>query len=185
MEDILLFSIFFVYLQKQENKFMDEREKELKKQDDKKFVMALCLYLPYDVKVSHSMVSGIVTAQSKFVDRPLSSVDTVYNTFSTCENGASVVGMDIFNRLGDVRVKPYLRSMKTMTEDEKNELYKILKEETDIVIEQLKTGDCGIPEGKYHFNSQLQLDFCLRHKFDMFGLIPKGYALEAPEGMYK
>lgn len=163
---------------------MDELEKELKKQDDEKFVMALCTYLPYDVKVSHIMTYGVLTAQSKFVDRPLSSVDVVYKTYSTCENGATIIGMDIFDRQGNVKVKPYLRSMKTMTEEEKDELYRVLKDETDMILKQLQTGDCGIPDGKYHFNSQLQLDFCLRHKFDMFGLIPKGYALEAPEGMY-
>lgn len=146
---------------------MDEREKELKKQDDKKFATALCAYLPYGV--------NCLAGEGKY---------------SSLLSGANIGSCELFflkgvgPAFGVDDIKPYLRSMKTMTEEEKDELYKVLKEETDIVIEQLKTGDCGIPEGKYHFNSQLQLDFCLRHKFDMFGLIPKGYALEAPEGMY-
>ena len=81
--------------------------------------------------------------------------------------------------------KPYLRPMSSMTEDEKKELHSILNKEMDRTLEKLKSGDCGIDEGKYYFNSDYELDFCLSHHFDYLGLIPMSLALEAKEGMYK
>ena len=86
--------------------------------------------------------------------------------------------------------KPYLRRLSSMTEDEKEELLSLVGEETKIVIEQIKTNNCGIEEGKYHFNHLLELDWLNKKMFayrtidgkDMFEL---GLALEAPDGMYK
>ena len=80
--------------------------------------------------------------------------------------------------------KPYLRPMSSMTEEEKEKLLSIIREETHIICEKLKNNDCGIEEGKYHFYNILELDFLLSHHFDYRGLIDKGLALEAPEGMY-
>lgn len=84
-----------------------------------------------------------------------------------------------------VSVKPYLRSFSTMTEEEKEELLAIVKEESSDIVEQLKNNDCGIKEGKYHFNSYKELDWILAHHFDYRGLIPMGLALEAPADMYE
>lgn len=56
-------------------------------------------------------------------------------------------------------VKPYLRPMYSMTEKE--------QEETE-----------------YRTDSDY-VDYCNEHHFDYRGLIEKGLALEAPEGMYK
>jgi len=86
-----------------------------------------------------------------------------------------------------LEVKPYLRPMSSMTEEEKKEL---------------KADTC--PEGtgyfdeKYlicpmsHYGEQISYDFMSvilewlnSHHFDYRGLIGKGLALEAPEGMYK
>ena len=86
--------------------------------------------------------------------------------------------------------KPYLRKLSSMTEEEKAELLSLVNEETKNVIEQLKTNNCGIEEGKYHFNHLLELDWLNKKMFayrtidgkDMFEL---GLALEAPEEMYK
>jgi hypothetical protein len=66
-------------------------------------------------------------------------------------------------------IKPYLRSMSSMTEVEKV-IYKSLKEDID-------EDYCEI--------IQLPLiDWLNKKMFDYRGLIPKGLALEAPEGMY-
>lgn len=62
--------------------------------------------------------------------------------------------------------KPYLRPMSSMTEEEEEEWWKF-KEEKTIVGEQTKS-----------------LDWLNTHHFDYRGLIEKGLALEAPEGMY-
>jgi hypothetical protein len=63
-------------------------------------------------------------------------------------------------------IKPYLRSMSSMTEEEKKEyLYITL---CDVI-------DC---------EAWNEVDWLNSHHFDYRGLIEKGLALKAPEGMY-
>lgn len=63
--------------------------------------------------------------------------------------------------------KPYLRSMSSMTEEEENK------------YNSLNAYEKGIfPHTEEAF------DWLLEHHFDYRGLIEKGLALEAPEGMY-
>ena len=61
-------------------------------------------------------------------------------------------------------VKPYLRPMSSMTEEEKDEYHKTYD------------WDYGIQGTPF--------DWLNKNHFDYRGLIPKGLALEAPEGMY-
>lgn len=65
------------------------------------------------------------------------------------------------------RYKPFLRPMSSMTEEERKE-YKHL------------VAFGGSPNGASNF-----VDWLNAHHFDYRGLIKKGLALEAPEGMYK
>lgn len=82
-------------------------------------------------------------------------------------------------------VRPYLRPMSSMTEDERKELKEEHKKDERIyveVIERIANGDeyargTAVP----HFAA----DWCNEHHFDYRGLIPMGLALEAPEDMYK
>ena len=60
------------------------------------------------------------------------------------------------------KIKPYLRPMSSMTEEERQEYGLILCDELSIN----------------------QFDWLNRKMFDYRGLIPKGLALEAKEGMY-
>lgn len=70
-------------------------------------------------------------------------------------------------------IKPYLRPMSSMTEEEKKEVCKI--------------------EGRLNFLCKYikltfsvdELDWLNAHHFDYRGLIDKELALEAPDGMYK
>ena len=62
-----------------------------------------------------------------------------------------------------VNIKPYLRPLSSMTEEEKTELFQLMGNGTDIQ----------------------RIDFYLSHHFDFRCLIPMGIALEAPEDMYK
>ena len=64
-------------------------------------------------------------------------------------------------------VKPYLRPMSSMTEEEENEYRAI---------------NCY--EGLFPRNEDA-LDYVLSHHFDFRNLIEKGLALEAPENMYE
>lgn len=68
------------------------------------------------------------------------------------------------------KVKPYLRSMSSMTEEEKEEFVKLH------IDDRL--------EGKIELCDASCVDFYNAHHLDYRGLIEKGLALEAPEGMY-
>jgi hypothetical protein len=67
-------------------------------------------------------------------------------------------GKDYQVYLGEV--KPYLRPMSSMTEEEYNFVY------------------------NGHNSFWVIEDYCNKHHLDYRGLIPKGLAIEAPEGMY-
>ena len=75
-------------------------------------------------------------------------------------------------------VKPYLRPLSSMTEEEKIELCTI-----SYAPDEMKT----IEEKLYviKINAKNAADFYNEHHFDYRGLIPMGLALEAQEGMYK
>ena len=138
---------------------MEENLKQLLLKD-------LCARLPYGVNV----------------------LDDMGRTYKLQLGNAYLI--DLFYGNGDyveAPIRPYLRQMLSITEEEKKEL---------------KADTC--PEGtgyfdeKYlicpmsHYGEQISYDFMSvilewlnsRH-FDYCGLIEKGLALEAPEGMYK
>lgn len=73
-------------------------------------------------------------------------------------------------------VKPYLHSMSSMTEDERNEYFSVKMRET----ERVALAEIYRPEAVSEI-----MDWLNAHHFDYRGLIEKGLALEAPEGMYK
>lgn len=75
--------------------------------------------------------------------------------------------------------KPYLRSMSSMTEDEKREYNKLLDdcEEQDLADYNITT----LVDSMLFF----VIDWLNEHHFDYRGLINLGLALEAPKGMYK
>ena len=68
-----------------------------------------------------------------------------------------------------VFVKPYLRPMSSMTEKERGQRRNLLTHESMLEFEDVEE----------------YVDWLLEHHFDYRGLIEKGLALEAPEGMYK
>lgn len=76
-------------------------------------------------------------------------------------------------------IKPYLRPMSSMTDEENEEL----KYEIELELQAL--------EGEEGHNTvsaapaTFEIDFYNKHHIDYRGLIPMGLALEAPEGMYK
>lgn len=76
-------------------------------------------------------------------------------------------------------VKPYLRPMKSMTEKEKEEFYEI----SGLVCYD-GLFSCKKLAKKQSFIADT-IDWLNQHHFDYRGLIPKGLALEAPEGMYE
>ena len=76
--------------------------------------------------------------------------------------------------------KPYLRPMSSMTEEERNELESI----TFPLMEKDWDGNEN-PACIRWIDIPKYMDFILSHYFDYCGLIEKGLALEAKDGMYK
>ena len=125
-------------------------------QEDKELLLKdLCARLPYNVEVH---IKGEYKTPRK--------VYTVYKEDNTI---TYFKGLDCFEE--DIEnVKPYLRPMSSMTEEEKTEYRNIAP---------------GI-EWNYgiQFPTTNKMDWLNKNYFDYRGLIEKGLALEAPEGMY-
>jgi hypothetical protein len=74
-------------------------------------------------------------------------------------------------------VKPYLRPMSSMTDEEKDKLQLL----HDIICDE-NYGDRYSPSAWSTINEWV--DYCNSRHLDHYGLIEIGLALEAPEGMY-
>lgn len=118
---------------------------------------------------------------SVLIDEKLKSIDDCYINDS---------GMPIET------VKPYLRPMSSMTNEERLEFSKLLDRrycEEDweghistsycIEIDNVYTDDEGIIKYPSSFSMDA-IDWLNAHHFDYRGLIPMGLALEAPKDMY-
>jgi hypothetical protein len=141
---------------------MNEKEKELLFKD-------LCTRLPYGVKVHacYEPTGEWFDAELIGLDYTNKDVDySVQYTDSKCPYAGSTT-----------KIKPYLRSMSSMTEEECIELSHLFPSETD-VWKYIKT---PVP---LHIANPEQFDFFHKKHLDWRGLIPKGLALEAPNGMY-
>lgn len=75
-----------------------------------------------------------------------------------------------------INIKPYLRPMSSMTEEERKEWYRQSHVDYD---PEYKTDPTLSLD-----NCHLSIDWLNAHHFDYRGLIEKGLALEATEGMY-
>jgi hypothetical protein len=88
-------------------------------------------------------------------------------------------------------IKPYLRLVSSMTDEEMDKLFDILHVDKDGNDEDwIKINDAlGIkfffPTGKWVENVAEAYDYLNSIHIDYRGLVPKGLALVAPEGMYK
>ena len=119
------------------------------KEEQNLLLKDLCARLPYGVKVCYITLSDEMPKVWDLIGMPASHladiiVDGKYR-FAAC---------DI-----EENIRPYLRPMSSMTEEENDEKDN-LSDETEI------------------------FDWLLKNHFDYRGLIPKGLALEAPKDMY-
>ena len=91
--------------------------------------------------------------------------------------------MRLMNSEFNFIAKPYLHPMSGMTEEEKDELYTAM----DWYGEIDESGNVYTKgqEKVYRETFYEYTDWLNAHHFDYRGLIEKGLALEAPEGMYK
>lgn len=115
----------------------------------------LCARLPYGVRIAKGNIIY-----------PMSGINAALG----------YVELAISERLSIEKARPYLRPMSSMTEEEYDEFKKLdrismkrfrILDEVDMWIDRYEI-----------------FDFLNEHHFDYHGLISRGFALEAPEGMY-
>ena len=141
---------------------MTKKEKELLSKD-------LCARLYYGIKGLHRGQVHILKTMDWGYDRMSIKVD----------------GYDAWFPIDSF--KPYLRSMSSMTEEEKKEYHKQVDIDLDRTAEALRERfETGTFHPENRFTPQYcHIDWLNANHFDYCGLIEKGLALEAPEGMYK
>ena len=148
-------------------------------QEKQLLLIDLCARLPYSVKVNYNDLEG--------ADYTLS--------------------IKLLSQFPEEKLKPYLRPMSSMTEEEKKELVNLYFARTnqyrkDFVIKETEyvLDSCWYIQIAYKDNSNdertsnlyvgrcssiEEVDWLNAHHFDYRMLIEKGLALEAPDGMYK
>ena len=78
-------------------------------------------------------------------------------------------------------IRPYLRPMSSMTEEERKKYYETMDEYTH----RLYPNSCDWSEHTEYSWTIATFDWLNKKMFDYRGLIPMGLAISAPEGMYK
>lgn len=156
------------------------------KEEKQILIKDLSARLPYGVVVQYPDIfnpSEIIIKRLGEIEHSLIGIDE----YSTNINGE---GIDI------EYVKLYLRPISSMTKNEILELYKIAYNtwRTDSLYYKLDewiTFEESIQNNSLFFYSGIWVDdvskvndWLLEHHFDYRGLIEKGLAIEAPEGMY-
>ena len=160
---------------------MTQKEKRLLLKD-------LCGRLPYGVKIH---INSCVEEQNQM---RLFDVNLEGETIGVGNEKWAFRAIPIIDDEDETKViKPYLRPMSSMTEEERCEFeemfdfpfaagYNIVTKETIvydyIVIDKGYDVEISIDD------VALMLDWLLSHHFDCHNLIQKGLALKAPEGMY-
>ena len=177
------------------------------KNEERKLVLkVLCEQLPYGVKVHYNLErsgeSGIFSFDRKHKDIGV----LYYEDYSEEEKRDCNYDKEHFSILlcgcyyGE-DIKPYLRPMSSMTKEEAEEFYKVTGDIFKFypgckIYDYIPAFDNNCTsfdtfDDEYEYkrvkpeNVIACIDFLNIHHFDYHGLIEKGLALEAPEGMYK
>ena len=132
----------------------------------------ICEMVPHDTIVHHLNVNADYKLNGVLNNTlPINGEKELLIYVKTLDNGIQLPPT------GPGDVLPYLRPMSSMTEEEKIELCTI-----SYAPDEMKT----IEEKLYviQTNAKNAADFYNAHYLDYRGLIEKGLALEAPEGMY-
>ena len=141
------------------------------KQKDKELLLKdLCARVSHHVRVKVWLKDG--TTEEGILDLEHNYGDVLRDAF-------------YYNKIVDI--KPYLRPMSSMTEEEKEELSHLLPKDWSVEIDKLNNFYFDMsPSIFMEIDAFLNIiDWLNAHHFDYRGLIEKGLALEAPKGMYK
>lgn len=118
---------------------------ELKQEDKKLLLQDLCCRLPYYPKCE--MIDELRVVNN---EKDSSYISTLFPKH-----------IELFSYHNNFTIKPYLRPMSSMTEEEKDEYNKLCDSYYDI-----------------HFNSIESIDWLNAHHFDFRGLIERGLAID-------
>jgi len=144
----------------------------MKLEDQKLLMKDLCARLPYGVKFKH-----------KDWDVPLE----LTRIYKSVKHGTFIINERIFeDDLNDF--KPYLRSMSSMTKEERKDFiecagYEVEESQNGRHYDYYLKDFCGTEDAPCA-NADA-IDWLNENMFDYRGLIEKGLALAAPKGMYK
>lgn len=144
---------------------MEINEKNMTQEEKELVLIDLCGRLPYGVRCSYPY--GVDTLQS--ID-----LEDMSLTFNSVD--------DNYYEL-DRNIEPYLRPLSSMTEEEYNDMYNQLYSSQEEFYRNCSNTDYI---GKYIrlITNDTVNDWLNKNMFDYRGLIKRGLALEAPEGMY-
>ena len=152
---------------------MTQEEKQLLLKD-------ICARLPYGVKVWYKYYPINIT--EKFA----TSIRLVDNKIALSSKFTKEGSWHPIEESGEILIKPYLRHMSSMTEEEYKEFSKISglwkKEEGNYFSNHLSELGNSIITERVMVRT---IDWLNKNMFDYRGLIPMGLAIEAKEGMYK
>ena len=139
-------------------------------QEDKELLLKdLCARLPYGVICHANKIN--IDGELIFVNR-LYSIAALYYDNATGKFESCPIN----------DIKPYLRPMSSMTKEEKEEWGKTFEAVYDYAPDENEDDDNIVG---WHAEPGIEsCDYLHAHHFDYRGLIEKGLALEAPEGMY-
>lgn len=108
----------------------------------------------------------------------------VYPVYSVYNDGSFIVGNEHSRTSGEID-KMYLRSMSSMTDEEKEELRQEHIKDEKLFAECLTKEANGDSSMRGKVVPHFAADWCNKNHFDYRGLIPRGLAIESKEGMYK
>lgn len=133
------------------------------KEDKQLLLVDLCARLPY---------SPFVKLMEKYDDDDSEYFREIHNL--------STYDIELFNSGEISNIKPYLRPMSSMTEEELYEVQEILGKEAEIRDGFISIIDSSIISFTY-LELQAVFEWFNTYHFDYRGLIPKGLAIEVTE----
>lgn len=145
-------------------------------QEDKKLLLLkdLCMRLPYGVICHYNCVIRCDTMEIKKAN----CVGKLEGIIPVNDHIGFMIGGDRVNALFD-DIKPFLRSMSSMTEEEEIAYYKTWYDPLfNLATRQHTREEEPMMFAKAHYDS---IAFLLENHFDFLGLIPLGLAIEVTE----
>ena len=154
---------------------------KMTQEEKHRLLLDICARLPYGVKIhletsEYGELIGTLDAIYPIEERVI--VDNLNKVIAPVNVRCGGFKIEENN------VKPYLRPMYSMTEEERGEFTKLFCKWYDDELFDYIEEETEFSIWKHKGISPVVFDWLNAHYFDYRGLIEKGLALEATEGMY-